>query len=103
MIRHVAVFTWAESVADEDIASFAGQLATMPANVPGILRYDHGDDLQLGPGTADYVLVADFETVEDYRLYSKHPYHVAFIESQVKPIAAGVARVQYHLADGDSE
>lgn len=100
MIRHVAMFTWADGAAGEAIRAFATELATMPDNVPGILRYDHGDDLQLGPGTADYVLVADFATVEDYRAYSTHPYHVAFNDRRVKPIIGSINRVQYHL-DGE--
>ena len=92
------MFTWSESAEDEDIRAMATELATMPAKVPGILRYDHGDDLQLGPGTADYVLVADFETVEDYRAYSRHPDHLEFIERHIKPIVGDITRVQYHVS-----
>ena len=97
MIRHVAMFTWNESAEDGAIAEFAAQLSTMPDHIAVIRRYDHGDDLQLGPGTADYVLVADFDTVEDYRSYAQHPYHVEFIDTVVKPLVKSVNRVQYHL------
>lgn len=97
MIRHVAMFTWSDVASDDAIRSFAEQLRTMPANVPGILRWEHGDDLQLDPGTADYVLVADFATVEDYRQFAGHPYHLELIETYVKPIVAGSNRVQYHV------
>lgn len=98
MIRHVAMFTWSESAESDAIGEMARQLDTMPANVPGILRYEHGDDLQLGPGTADYVLVADFETVEDYQAYAQHPYHLEFIDRWVKPIVGSISRVQCHLS-----
>jgi len=98
LIRHIAMFTWADSAQDAEIRTFAAGLSSMPANVPGILRYEHGDDLQLGPGTADYVLVADFETVEDYRAYARHPYHLEFNERSVKPILGSINRVQYHLS-----
>lgn len=91
------MFTWDESASGDEIRQFATELSTMPRRVPGILRYEHGDDLQLGPGNADYVLVADFETVEDYRAYSAHPDHVQFIETFVKPILGSISRVQYHL------
>ena len=97
MIRHVAMFEWKDTASSEAISRFATELATMPDHVPGILRYDHGDDLQLGTGTSDYVLVADFATVEDYRAYSAHPYHVEFIETHVKPIVDSIRRVQHHL------
>lgn len=92
------MFTWSESAESGAIGEMARQLDTMPGNVPGILRYEHGDDLQLGPGTADYVLVADFETVEDYQAYAKHPYHLEFIDRLVKPIVGSISRVQYHLS-----
>ena len=97
LIRHVAMFTWTQSAAPAEIQEFASRLSTMPDNVPGIHRYEHGDDLQLGPNTSDYVLVAEFETVEDYRYYANHPYHVAFVEDCVKPILQSISRAQYHL------
>ena len=98
MIRHVAMFTWSDSATPDRIRPVAVGLDSMPTKVPGILRYEHGDDLQLGSGTADYVLVADFATVEDYRAYSQHPDHVDFIERQVKPLLGSVSRVQYHVS-----
>ena len=101
MIRHVAMFTWKREAAPAAIQSLASGLDAMPDHVPGILRYDHGEDLSLGSGTADYALVADFATVEDYRTYVTHPHHVAFLESVVRPIVASVSRVQHHLPDGD--
>lgn len=97
MIRHVAMFTWKDSADGPAIKAFSAGLSTMPELVPGIIRYEHGDDLQLGPGTADYVLVADFATVEDYRAYAQHPDHVAFVDEYVKPILESISRVQYHL------
>lgn len=91
------MFTWDDSAADHQIAEFAARLATMPDHIDEIRRYEHGDDLQLGPGTSDYVLVADFDTVEDYRSYAQHPYHTEFIDTIVKPLIKSVNRVQYHL------
>jgi hypothetical protein len=91
------MFTWNETATSEQIAAFAAELATMPDHIDGIRRYEHGDDLELGPGTADYVLVADFDTVDEYRDYSGHPRHAEFIAAFVEPIAASVSRVQYHV------
>ena len=98
MIRHVAIFNWTDNASTAEIAAFAAGLSAMPDNVPGILRYEHGDDLQLSDRTADYVVVADFATVEDYRAYSSHPYHLAFIADLLRPITASATRVQYHVA-----
>ena len=98
LIRHVAMFTWTEGATRDEIRTFATELTTMPGAIDLIRRYEHGDDLGLGSATADYVLVADFDTVEDYWAYSGHPYHVEFLEKYAQPIIASVARAQYHLA-----
>ena len=103
MIRHVAMFTWTSEATPEAIRTFAAGLDAMPDHVPGILRYDHGEDLSIGSGTSDYVLVADFATVEDYRAYVTHPHHVGFLEAVVRPIVASVSRVQHHLGDGEAQ
>lgn len=100
MIRHVAMFTWTPEATTEQIGAFAAGLSAMPDKIDAIRRFEHGDDLNLGPGRADYVLVAEFDTIEDYREYDGHPAHSEFVEGLVKPIAAGVARVQYHVTSG---
>ena len=66
MIRHVAMFTWTKEATTDQIKTFAAKLSTMPDAIDLIRRYEHGEDLELGTATADYVLVADFDTVEDY-------------------------------------
>lgn len=98
MIRHVAMFTWTEKATRDEIKMFATKLTTMPDAIALIRRYEHGEDLGLGTATADYVLVADFETVEDYWSYSGHPYHVDFLEKHAQHIIASVSRVQYRVA-----
>ena len=97
MIRHVAMFTWTQEATTDEIKTFAAKLSTMPDAIDLIRRYEHGEDLGLGSATADYVLVADFDTIEDYWSYSGHPYHVDFIPKHAQPIIASVARVQYHV------
>ena len=98
MIRHVAMFSWTEEATRDEIKTFVTKLATMPDAIDLIRRYEHGEDLELGTATADYVLVADFDTVEDYWSYSGHPYHVDFLQKYAQPIIASVARAQYHVA-----
>ena len=102
MIRHVVIFQWTETAASEQVAAVAAGLDSMPHSVPGILAYRHGDDLGLSSTTADYALVADFATVEDYRAYAGHPHHLAFIEECIRPIAANIHRVQFHVSGSDS-
>ncbi|MCP3973823.1 MAG: Dabb family protein [bacterium] len=98
MIRHIAMFTWSDEATTSQIGHFAAGLSSMPNQIGTIRRYEHGDDLDLSPGTADYVLVADFDSVEGYRQYADHPIHLEFIEASVKPIVASISRVQMHIA-----
>ncbi len=70
-------------------------LGTMPAKIPGILRYEFGTDLGLGDGNPDLALVADFASEEDWRAYLTHPEHVAMTEAVFAPIKGTMTRVQY--------
>lgn len=98
MIRHIAMFTWSAEATTDQIAAVAAGLNAMPSLVDTIRRYEHGDDLDLGSDTADYVLVAEFDSVEGYREYADHPAHLHFVETTVKPIVASIGRVQMHIA-----
>ncbi len=99
MIRHVVLFEWTADASRDQVAAVAGGLSALPELVSGILGHRHGDDLELSSSTADYALVADFATVEDYQAYATHPSHLAFIEEHVRPVATRINRVQYHVAE----
>jgi hypothetical protein len=99
VIRHVVIFEWTPTAASDQVAAVAAGLDAMPNHVPGILAYRHGDDLGLSSVTADYALVADFATVEDYRAYAGHPHHLQFIDEHIRPIVDTIHRVQYHVAE----
>ena len=69
----------------------------MPDQVPGIVKYEFGDDLGTSEDNFDFALVADFDSVEDYETYASHPEHLAVIADAVRPIVAAAARVQYEI------
>ncbi|MEO3783042.1 Dabb family protein [Actinocorallia sp. B10E7] len=95
MIRHVVMFTWTPEATGEQKAAVPAELAKLPGEIPQIRRYEYGPGIN--PGNRDFVLVADFDSPEDFLTYRDHPVHRAFIEKCIDPIAADVARAQYVL------
>lgn len=97
MIRHIAMITFIEGVTDAEVSRIENALASLPARIPQIVDYAFGRDLDLDDANADFVIVGDFATVEDYRTYVEHPDHVAVLATEIKPVAASVARIQITL------
>jgi hypothetical protein len=97
MIRHIVLLTWKDETSSAQIDAVSEGLGTMPDLVGGIVRYEFGSDLGLRAENADYVLVADFETEDDYHRYASHPDHLEVIERTIKPIVSGANRVQYEV------
>ena len=60
-----------------------------------IRSYVHGSDVGVSEGNYDYVVVADFDNVNDFRTYRDHPEHLLMIEELVKGRVAERAAVQY--------
>ncbi len=95
MIRHVVMFRWHDHVDDTAVAAIGAALDQLPAAIGEIKSYVHGPDLELSETTFDYVLVADFESVDDFRTYRDHPEHQAFIKAHIADTAAQRVAVQY--------
>jgi hypothetical protein len=93
--RHVVMFTWDDHVDEEHVAKVSAGLSALPPEIDVIRSYVHGADVGISEGNFDYVVVADFDNVNDYRTYRDHPQHVLMIEELVKGNVAGRAAVQY--------
>lgn len=97
MVRHVVMFQWAEGVDDAHVVAVAAGLDSLVGVIPEIRRYRHGRDLGINQGNFDYVVVGDFDSVEDYVTYRDHPTHQAFIRDLIVGRVANRAAVQYEL------
>lgn len=93
--RHVVMFKWEAHVDEEHIAKVSAGLSALPPEIEQIRSYVHGADLGVSDGNFDYVVVADFDNVDDFRTYSSHPKHVLLITDLIKGHAANRAAVQY--------
>lgn len=96
-IRHVVLFNWNDLMTDEIIAEIEVKLAGLPAAVGCISSYTYGPDLSLAEGNADYAVVADFETVEDWEQYRDNPIHQDLIRDLIRPNIASRSAVQFKL------
>jgi hypothetical protein len=95
MIRHVVVFRFKEGVSSDQIDALDAALRALPGRISEIRSYTTGRDLDLTPSTSDYAVVAEFDTVDDYRTYASHRDHVTVIEKLVTPLITEATRVQF--------
>jgi hypothetical protein len=93
--RHVVMFKWEDHVDDGHIDEVRSGLSALPLEIDVIRNYVHGSDVGVSEGNYDYVVVADFDNVNDYRTYRDHPQHVLLIEELIKGNVAQRAAVQY--------
>jgi hypothetical protein len=97
--RHVVMFKWADDVAAGHAEETAAGLDRLPGVIDVIRTFRHGSDAGINEGNFDYVVVADFDSADDYVTYRDHPEHKAFVGSFIAGHVANRAAVQYSIAD----
>lgn len=97
MIRHVVLLRWNEGVTESDVKAVSDALAALPGQIPEIRAYQFGPDLRVDEGNADYAVVGDFESTDDFRTYQGHPAHVALGRGVMGPIVASFQSAQFEL------
>ena len=73
MLRHVAMFKWKDGVADEQKVAARDALGALKGQVPSVVEYTVGFDIERNPNNWDMVLVADFEDVAGLEAYFANP------------------------------
>ncbi|MFG2071130.1 Dabb family protein [Nonomuraea maritima] len=97
MIRHIVLFTWTDEATDEQKAAVAAGLAELPGLIPQIRAFTASADAGFNQGNADFAVVADFDSEDDYLVYRDDPRHQAVIAERIKPILASRAAAQLRL------
>ena len=99
MFNHIVMFWWKSGATAQEVAAVSAGLSSLPDQISEIRRYEHGSDLGIGTGAAnaDYVLLAEFDSSESWRIYAEHPAHVAVIETSIKPIVDKIERIQFEI------
>jgi hypothetical protein len=95
VIRHVALFHFVPGTSAEAIDAIDRALAELPGSIEEIVEYRFGRDLDWLTGNADYVVVADFASREDWASYLSDPRHVAVSKNVIAPVLETMTRVQF--------
>jgi len=93
MIRHHALLTLNDDAKDA-ADTIVAELVAFGPTCPEILSYQVGRDLGLTPGTADVAVVAEFDSFDDYKVYSAHPEHQRILDEHIRPNLFSMTRVQ---------
>jgi Stress responsive A/B Barrel Domain len=97
MIRHVVMFRWRAVTTPDDVAAIEVGLGKLPGEIPEIQRYTFGADAGINEGNFQFVVVADFASVDDYVVYRDHPVHRALIEEKIRPNIEERAAIQFEF------
>ena len=97
MIRHIVLMKWKENTPDQAVQAVSDAFARLPQLIPEIRSYQFGPDLGIYPGNADYLLVADFDNQEDFKIYASNQDHIALMKSVSMPIMESFQSAQFEI------
>ena len=96
MITHVVAFRWKPGIPAGHVESVKSQLLEFAATLPGVRSYRCGTDEGASDmGNFDFAIVAEFDTIDDWRVYDKHPKHDEIRAGVVRPWIEARAAVQF--------
>jgi hypothetical protein len=96
MITHVVAFRWKPGIPAGHVELVKSQLLEFAASLPEVQSYRCGSDEGASDmGNFDFAIVAEFDTIDDWRVYDKHPRHDEIRSGVVKPWIDARAAVQF--------
>ena len=101
MIRHVVLLSWNDKVTDSDVQAVTDGLAKLPSQISEIRSYQFGPDQQINKQNADYALIADFDSTEDFKTYVSHPAHVELMNNLCAPILDSYRSAQFEQPESE--
>jgi hypothetical protein len=96
--RHVVLLRWADGLPDDHVEQVRSGLDALPSQIPQIRSFLHGSDIGVAEGNYDYVVVADFDNVNDWRTFREHPAHLLLMEEHITGKFVDRAAIQYQTA-----
>jgi len=98
MIRHVVMFKWANDVDAAHVAAITAEFATLPPAIEQIRSYSYGPDLGAVAGNFDYVVIGEFDSIDDFFAYRDHPAHQALVNTFIAPYVTERRAVQFAVS-----
>lgn len=99
MFRHVVMFKFVDTVTAEQKLAVLEGLSRLPNEIGQIRSFSFGEDARVVDGNYDVVVVADFDSSDDYLVYASHPGHREFVSTCVLPFLGSRAAVQYAASE----
>eukprot|EP00747_Dinoflagellata_sp_TGD_P099891 gnl/TRDRNA2_/TRDRNA2_167884_c0_seq2.p1 gnl/TRDRNA2_/TRDRNA2_167884_c0~~gnl/TRDRNA2_/TRDRNA2_167884_c0_seq2.p1 ORF type:complete len:219 (-),score=27.12 gnl/TRDRNA2_/TRDRNA2_167884_c0_seq2:663-1319(-) len=104
-VRHIVMYGVKEGVTDDQIAALRRAMEEMPAKIWQIKGWEFGLDLKLPTWSAvanrKMFWSADFDNVEAYEIYQKHPVHQECLR-KIKEIMKPDTRAAVQLSNAKS-
>ena len=94
MLKHVVFLKFNPGTKDGDIAEIEKGLASLPARIPEIKRYEFGRDILRSDRSYDFALISEFEDQDAMDRYQKHPYHFAVL-NKIKAVCEDIIAVDF--------
>ena len=94
MLIHCLTLRFTESARSTDIEAFTQAVAALPGRLDFPVRTWHGHDLGERPANADYAIVTEFESVEDFSAYLVHPAHLGLPREAIESMQSVQFRVE---------
>jgi hypothetical protein len=98
MIRHCVMFRWKAEAPKTIVTTLSDSLAKLPGLIPEIKAYSFGPDIGVNQGNDEFVVVADFATVDDYITYRDHPEHKKAVADHIVPNISERHAVQFEVS-----
>lgn len=94
MIRHVTLINFNGDATAEAKQAVLAAFQSLPTHIPNVKEFTVGLDLGLLEGNADLMVVAGFDSRDDFLAYSTHQAHTDVIFPVCGPIMAGYSTAQ---------
>ena len=98
-LRHVALLRWAEHVDDAHIDRVREAFDDLAESAAGVQRFTHGVDVGVSDESYDYVVVADFESVVEWRAFRESTAYVLLDAELLAGHVVERAGGQFHMED----
>jgi hypothetical protein len=98
MIIHTVAFRWKPGIPPEAVRTVQQQLMDFAAELPEVRSYRCGSDVGASDmANFDFAIVAEFDSIDDWRVYDKHPRHEEIRAGVVRPWIESRASVQFEV------
>ncbi|KQW52965.1 hypothetical protein ASC77_01270 [Nocardioides sp. Root1257] len=95
MFNHVGHLTLALGTTDDQVEAILSGLLALPGQIHGLVEAEVVRDAGLTDGNATLRFHMRFDSEEAWRVYGKHPAHVAVVTEHIAPVLGSKAFVQY--------